>query len=92
MVGRNMKSPKLPWSREKTVAGSLAVFLGGWALAILIVAIYSYSGNFDFSAADSLFSIAIIAFGVMLVESLPFKDVDNLTTTLTAVILGGFFF
>ncbi len=92
VVGRNIKSPKLPWSREKTVAGSLAVFLGGWVLAVLVVLIYGYSGVSGFSAADSLFSIAIIAFGVMLVESLPFKDVDNLTTTLMAVILGSFFF
>ena len=91
VVGRNIKSPKLPWSKEKSVAGSLAVFFGGWVLAILLVAIYSYAGVSGFSAADSLFSIAIISFGVMLVESLPFRDIDNLTSTLTAVILGGFF-
>lgn len=92
VVGRSIKSPKLPWSKEKSVAGSLAVFIGGWALAILMVAIYAYAGVPGFSATTSPFPIAIIAFGVMLAESLPFKDIDNLTVSLTAAILGHFFF
>jgi len=92
LVGRNVKSAKLPWSKEKSVAGSLAVFVGGLALAILAVAIYEYAGVPGFSSADSFLPIAIIAFGVMSVESLPFKDIDNITIALTAVILGRFFF
>ncbi len=92
LVGRKVKSAKLPWSKEKSVAGSLAVFVGGWIMAVLVVAIYGYAGVADFSSVDSLLPIAIIAFGAMVVESLPFKDIDNLTITLTAVILGVFFF
>ena len=92
LVGRRVKSAKLPWSKKKSVAGSLAVFVGGWALALLVVAIYGYAGVSGFSSANSLLPIAIIAFGVMLVESLPFKDIDNLTITIAAVILGNFFF
>ena len=92
VVGRNIKSAKLPWSKKKSVAGSLAVFVGGTGLALLIVAIYEYAGDSGFSSAISLVPIAIIAFGGMLVESLPFKDIDNLTITITAVILGSFFF
>src|SRR5688572_19122049 len=30
IIGRRIRSPKLPWSPEKTVAGSLSVFFGGW--------------------------------------------------------------
>ncbi len=39
IVGRRVPSPKLPWSREKSVAGTLSVFLGGWLLTIFIFAI-----------------------------------------------------
>ena len=92
IVGRGIKSAKLPWSKEKSVAGSLAVFVGGTALAILVVAIYGNAGVPGFSSAKSLFPIAVIAFGGMLVESLPLKDIDNLTITITAVFLGYFFF
>ena len=92
VVGRRVKSPKLPWSKEKSVAGSLAVFVGGWLLALLVLSIYGYAGVPGFSSTNFILPTAVIAFGAMLVESLPFKDVDNLTITFTAVLLGGFFF
>ena len=92
VVGRRVKSAKLPWNREKSLAGSLAVFVGGWALAILVVAIYVSAGVFGSSSPSYFLPVAIIAFVGMLVESLPFKDVDNLTVTLAAVVVGTFFF
>jgi len=92
VVGRRVKSPKLPWSKEKSVAGSLAVFVGGWLLALFVLSIYGYAGVPGFSSTNFILPMAIIAFGVMLVESLPFKDIDNLTITIAAVIFGSFFF
>ena len=92
VVGRRVKSAKLPWSKEKSVAGSLAVFLGGAVLSLLVVASYEYAGVSGFSSTQSFLPIIIIAFGGMIIESLPFKDVDNLTITITAAILGRFFF
>lgn len=93
VVGRNVSSPKLPWSKEKSVAGSLAVWFGGWLLALLVLAAYGYAGAAGFSSLDAyILPVGVIAFGAMLVESLPYKDIDNLTVTLAAVILGGFFF
>lgn len=88
VVGRRINSAKLPWSPEKSVAGSLAVFAGGWVLAILVVAIYVSAGVFGAPSVSYFLPIAIIAFVGMLVESLPFKDIDNLTVTLAAVIVG----
>lgn len=92
MVGRGIKSAKLPWSREKSVAGSLAVFAGGWVLAVLVVAIYISTGVFAGSLSEYLLPIMLIAFVGMLVESFPYKDVDNFTVTLAAVLLGLWFF
>ena len=88
VVGRGIKSAKLPWSKEKSVAGSLAVFVGGWVLAVLVIAIYLSAGVFGGSLSEYLLPITVISFVGMLVESLPFKDVDNLTVTFAAVLLG----
>ena len=88
IVGRRVPSPKLPWSREKSVAGSLSVFLGGWLLTIFIFAIYVWVGAFPGPLAHFFLPITWIALGATLVESLPFRDVDNLTVTLAAVLIG----
>ena len=92
LAGRKIKSAKLPWSPEKSVAGSLAVLIGGWALAILLVAIYISAGVFGGSISDYLLPISIISLVGMLVESLPYHDVDNLTVTIAAVLMGFWLF
>ena len=88
IVGRRVRSPKLPWSREKSIAGSLSVFVGGWLLTMVIFAIYVGAGAFNGPITHYLVPIAWIALGAMLVESLPFKDVDNLTLTFVSALIG----
>ena len=88
IVGRRVRSPKLPWSPEKSVAGSLSVFLGGWLLTILIFAVYVWAGAFSGPLARFLFPVTWIALGAALVESLPFKDVDNITLTVVSALIG----
>jgi phytol kinase len=92
LVGRRVKSPKLPWSKEKSAAGSLAVFLGGWMLSAVILWIYSTTQIFPEPFSGYLIPITIIALVGSAVESLPFKDIDNLTVTVAAVIAGHFVF
>ena len=88
IVGRRVRSPKLPWSPEKTVAGSLSVFAGGWLLTMFVFAIYVWAGTFSGPVARYVLPITWIALGAMLVESLPFKDVDNITVTAIAALIG----
>jgi len=88
IVGRRVSSPKLPWSREKSVAGSLSVFAGGWLLTIFIFAVYVWIGAFSGPVSRFLLPVTWVALGATLVESLPFKDVDNITITLAAVLIG----
>ncbi|MEO7841671.1 MAG: phosphatidate cytidylyltransferase [Anaerolineales bacterium] len=88
IVGRRVNSPKLPWSREKSVAGSLSVFAGGWLLTILIFAIYVWMGEFSGPIARFHLPVTWIALGATLVESLPFNDVDNITLPAVAALLG----
>jgi phytol kinase len=88
IVGRRVRSPKLPWSPEKSVAGSLSVIAGSWLLTLLIFAIYVWAGAFSGPIAGFLLPVTWIALGAALVESLPFKDIDNLTITLACVLIG----
>ena len=88
IVGRRVSSPKLPWSREKSVAGSLSVFAGGWLLTVFIFAIYIWAGEFAGPFDLYLLPITWIALGAMLVESLPYKDIDNITIALASVLVG----
>lgn len=92
ILGRGLKSPKLPWSREKSVAGSLGMFLGGWALTVLILAIFVVYGVFPGPLTIYLLPVTLIALAGTLVESLPLRDVDNITVTLAAVLLGHLLF
>jgi phytol kinase len=88
IVGRRVRSPKLPWSPEKSVAGSLSVFLGGWLLTMFIFAVYVWVGAFSGPITRFLLPVTWIGLGAMLVESLPFKDVDNITLAVASVLIG----
>ncbi|HET6596454.1 MAG TPA: phosphatidate cytidylyltransferase [Anaerolineales bacterium] len=88
ILGRRVRSPKLPWSPGKSVAGSLSVFLGGWLLTLIIFTIYVWTEAFSGSVTRFVLPVTWIALGAMLVESLPFKDIDNITLTLTAALIG----
>jgi phytol kinase len=88
IVGRRVRSRKLPWSSEKSVAGSLSVFLGGWLLTLLIFAIYIWADEFTGPITRYILPLTWIALGAMLVESLPFKDVDNITLTAASALIG----
>ncbi len=92
IVGRRVKSPKLFWSREKSIAGSLSVFVGGALLTALILFIYVNVGIFAAPFGMYLLPVALIALGGMLVESLPFKDIDNITLTVISALIGHWVF
>jgi len=92
IVGRRVKSPKLFWSREKSVAGSLSVFIGGALLTALILFVYVTAGVFASPFEMYLLPIFWIALGGMLVESLPFKDADNISLTTVTALIGHFVF
>jgi phytol kinase len=90
IMGRGMKSPKLPWNKDKSWAGSLGMLLGGWVLTAFILFIFILKGVFAGPFTGYLLPITFIAVVATLVESLPLKDVDNISVTLAAVALGYF--
>jgi phytol kinase len=92
IFGRRIPSPKLSWSSDKSVAGLVSVFVGGWLLSALVVFVYVAFGVFAAPFTSYLLPITVIALVSMLVESLPFKDVDNITMTIAAAVTGWLFF
>ena len=88
IVGRRVHSPRLPWSPEKSVAGSLSVFAGGWLMTIFVFAVYVWAGVFGGPMSSYLIPVAWIALGAALVESLPFKDIDNISVTVASLFIG----
>lgn len=92
LVGRRLNSRRISYSPEKSIAGSLSVFFGGWLLSAFVLAIYISAGVFDRPFTSFIPPLTIIAFVSALVESLPYRDIDNITVTLTAAVLGYFLF
>lgn len=92
IMGRGLKSPRLPWSKDKSVAGSLGMLLGGWILAGLVLAAFVSAGVFPAPLGAYLLPVTLIAVAAALVESLPMHDIDNITVTLAAVLLGHLLF
>jgi phytol kinase len=92
IFGRKWGTKKVPWNKGKSLAGSLGMFLGGWLLSILIIWIFTAAGVFSLAIQSYLLPITIIAVVGTLVESLPLKDIDNITVTLSAVIIGHLLF
>lgn len=92
VVGRRVPSPKLPWSREKSVMGSLSVLVGGFVVAAFILWIYIAARVFPGPFSGTLVPLALLSLTAAAVESLPFRDVDNITVPLAVVLVGMLFF
>ena len=88
IIGRRYGDQKLPWNHDKSWIGSLGMFLGGWLLAVFVIFVYTLLGQFNNSYSDLMSAILVVSLGATIVESLPIKDFDNLTTTITALVLG----
>ncbi len=92
IFGKRIQSPPLPWSRTKSVAGSLAMFLGGWLFSIGIIGFFILFGVFGGNISEYMIGITVTSLAATLVESLPLKDVDNLTVPAVSLLVGYLFF
>jgi phytol kinase len=91
VIGRRFGHRKLPWNPGKSWAGSLGMLVGGWLLAFLILWVFVSAGVFPGSISVYVPALTVIALVGAIVESLPLKDVDNITVTISAVLLGHLF-
>jgi phytol kinase len=92
ILGRRYGTKKIPWNSDKSLAGSAGMFIGGWVLSAAILALYIGTGLFSGPFTIYLVPLTLIALAGTLVESLPFRDIDNITVTVIAVLLGHLLF
>ena len=92
IIGRRYGKVKLPWNRDKSWIGSAGFLSGGLILAILVLWVYSAANVFSGSFGPYLIPVTLISLVGTLVETLPLHDVDNLTVTLAAVLVGHLLF
>ena len=92
VIGTRVKSARLKWSKNKTVAGTTGVFLGGLVFSAFVLFIFVRNGVFVGPMSGNFWRLIIIAFVAAVVESMPLQDIDNVTVPLTVVILGSFLY
>ncbi len=88
ILGRRLDSRPLSWNKRKSWAGSLGMLAGGFLLALGVLAVYVALGEFPAPLTSYLPALVVIALVGAAVESLPLHDIDNITVTASAVMLG----
>jgi len=87
LIGSRVRSKKILWTQKKTVMGSLAMFIGGFLLSILLIAIIN-SAFIDIPPVSKfIVPLLIISLVATFVESITPSDYDNLTIPASALIL-----
>lgn len=90
IIGKQFQKWKLPWSPQKTWAGSISMFLGGVILSLVIIWIFTLAGEFDINWAVFIPRLILMGIIATAVESIPLKDLDNITVPAISVIAGLF--
>ncbi len=88
IVGRRWGRKKIFKNANKTWVGSISLFLGGWLLAVIVLAVFVAAGVFQETFASLFFPLTLIALISTLVEAISPLDMDNISVPLVAVILG----
>jgi phytol kinase len=88
IVGSKISSRPIPWSKQKTYMGTLAMFIGGWLFSFLVLIAFIQAKVFDFQVSDIIIPLTILAVIGTFVESLPFNDIDNLTIPAATMVAG----
>jgi len=92
ILGRRYGKTHIPWNPRKSWIGSLAMFSGGFIFSSIILGIFISMGIFDSTLIELFPTLMIISVLATIVETLPLKDIDNITVTATAILLGYFLF
>lgn len=92
ILGRTYGRARIPWNPTKTWIGTIGMFIGGFSLSIIVLAILVELGIFSNPVLSYLPTLLFISLAGTAVETLPLPDVDNITVTFTAVLLGNFLF
>ncbi|XP_013628806.1 PREDICTED: probable phytol kinase 2, chloroplastic isoform X4 [Brassica oleracea var. oleracea] len=94
IVGRRLGTEKLPYNRNKSVAGSIGMAIAGFLASVAYMYYFASFGYIENSGWDMILRFFIISVASALVESLPIStDIDdNLTVSLTSALVGTLLF
>ncbi|XP_018512814.1 farnesol kinase, chloroplastic-like [Brassica rapa] len=94
IVGRRLGTKKLPYNRNKTIAGSIGMAIAGFLASVAYMYYFASFGYIKNSGWDMMPRFFIISIASALVESLPISTAidDNLTVSLTSALLGTLLF
>jgi phytol kinase len=90
IVGRSFGSMKLPWNKDKSYAGSVAMFVFGFLVSFACLWYFSVLGFYVLDVPGVVVRLGVVSLAATLVESLPVstKLDDNVTVPLTTVVVG----
>jgi dolichol kinase len=91
IVGRRLgKGNALPWNGDKSFAGSVAMFLGGFLCSLVYVWLFHKCGYVEVDASGACARLALIAAVCTVAESLPVTGLldDNISVPVLALALG----
>ena len=91
VAGRGLRTPRLPWSREKTWGGLAGAWVGGLVGSAAVLLYLGAFGALDAgvalpSASSTGLRLAAVAGAGALVESVSSGDLDNLTIVIGTMV------
>ncbi|MEN4013242.1 MAG: phosphatidate cytidylyltransferase [Bellilinea sp.] len=92
VVGKRLPSRALSWSPRKTWLGSAAMFSAGWTFSMVVLGVFASTGTMTDEFSRLVLPVTLIALAATIVESLPMKDIDNISVPLVCVMLGQILF
>ena len=93
VVGRSIRTPRLPHNRNKSVGGSMACWLGGASTAWPLLAYYQHLGMFAQVPQAALLQGAPLLQGVLLCAAVrPLHELDNLAVTASVALTTRWYF
>jgi phytol kinase len=88
ILGRRYGRSKIPWNPGKSWIGTSGMFLGGFSFSIIMVGLFTALNFFPGSLSSYLIPVTLISIACTLTETLPFRDIDNISISLVATIMG----
>jgi len=88
IVGRRVRSNHLKWSTNKSVAGSLSMFLGGLFFSTFLLLIFIETGYIPMNFFGIFPKLLLLNLIATIIESLPVIDWDNITVPAAVVFVG----
>lgn len=88
IIGKRFGKSRLSWSRNKSWAGSAAMFLGGIAFSLGVLFLFIQTRVFPAPFVSFLAPVVGTGLVCTAIESLPLEEYDNITVPVAAVLLG----